>query len=169
MKNKPSASDFMAWDEHDHSGCVSAALRAAEEICLAKGVRLTELRRRVLELVWSGHKPIGAYTLLEQLQPGGRSAPPTVYRALDFLLEHGLIHRLSSLNAYVGCPHPGEPHAGQFLICESCQNLTELRDGAIEQAIEHSVQLNGFAPSRQTVEILGRCPQCRETTADQRR
>ncbi|HEY7746489.1 MAG TPA: transcriptional repressor [Desulfuromonadales bacterium] len=169
MKNIQAAADFMTWDEHDHSGCVETALRFAEEICLARGVRLTELRRRVLELVWSGHKPIGAYALLEQLQPGGRAAPPTVYRALDFLLEQGLIHRLSSLNAYVGCPRPGEPHAGQFLICESCQNLTELRDGAIEEAIERSVQRSGFAPSRQTVEILGRCPQCRETAGEEQR
>lgn len=155
-------SEPVPWAEHDHDGCVNEALRVAEEVCFARGVRLTELRRRVLALVWNGHKAVGAYTLLEQLQRTGKAAPPTVYRALDFLLEQGLIHRLSTLNAYVGCCRPGAPHSGQFLICEGCQNLVELDDNLIDQTIASRSCTGGFQPSRQTVEILGLCPRCQK-------
>ncbi len=150
------------WEEHDHAGCISDALHSAEEICRARGVRLTELRRRVLELVWESHKPVGAYALLEQLQQAGKAAPPTVYRALEFLLEQGLIHRLASLNAYVGCTRPGESHSGLFLICESCRNLSELDGGAIDDAIARSSRTSGFEPTRQTVEVQGLCASCRK-------
>jgi len=162
MMHKDAAAGGISWAEHDHAGCVSEALRVAEEVCEARGVRLTHLRRRVLELVWNGHKAIGAYTLLEHLQQEGKAAPPTVYRALDFLLEQGLIHRLASLNAYVGCIRPGSPHSGQFLICEACQNLIEFHDLAVDQAISSRSRSDGFLPSRQTVEILGLCPRCQD-------
>ena len=90
---------------HDHSRCVSHALAEAEAICARQGLRLTALRKRVLELVWASHKPLGAYDILGVLsdEDGRRAAPPTVYRALDFLLENGLVHRIASLNAFVGC------------------------------------------------------------------
>jgi Fur family transcriptional regulator, zinc uptake regulator len=149
------------WAEHDHSSCIEEALRLAEEVCHSRGVRLTELRRKILRLIWGGHKAVGAYTLLEQLQPGGGGAPPTVYRTLDFLLEQGLIHRLASLNAYIGCRHPAKPHSGQFLICEACHNLTELADEEIDRAIIRSSLGSDFTPLRQTVEVLGLCPLCR--------
>ena len=97
---------------HDHSHCVTHALGEAESLCTKSGVRLTDLRRRVLELVWQSHKPLGAYDILAVLseQDGRRAAPPTVYRALDFLLENGLVHRIASLNAFIGCNHPGHAH-----------------------------------------------------------
>jgi Fur family zinc uptake transcriptional regulator len=99
---------------HDHSHCVHSALSEADTLCAQKGLRLTALRRRVLELVWQSHKPLGAYDILAVLseQDGRRAAPPTVYRALDFLLENGLVHRISSLNAFVGCVHPGARASG---------------------------------------------------------
>jgi Fur family transcriptional regulator, zinc uptake regulator len=162
MTSKLPAQALGPWSEHDHADCIEEALRQAEAVCLARGVRLTELRRRVLQLIWGGHKAVGAYALLEQLQPGGGGAPPTVYRTLDFLLEHGLIHRLASLNAYVGCRHPAEPHSGQFLICEACHNLTELTDVEIDRAIVRGSLGNDFTPSRQMVEVLGLCPLCRD-------
>jgi Fur family zinc uptake transcriptional regulator len=149
-------------EDHDHEDCVAAALAAAEDLCRQRGRRLTSLRRRVLQLVWSGHRPVGAYAVLEMLQTEGRAAPPTVYRALEFLQEQGLVHRLASLNAYVGCIHPGRPHAGQFLICQSCQTLVELDDRQVTAAIAGSARSAGFQVSRQTVEILGRCPRCRQ-------
>ncbi len=161
---KPSrqlASPFIDAD-HDHQHCVSVALALAEKVCRRNGARLTELRRRVLELVWANHKPVGAYQILESLQREGRAAPPTVYRALDFLQEQGFVHRLASLNAYAGCAHPGEPHVGQFLICESCQGLAELIDPAVVEAIEKSSRAAGFTAQRPTIEILGLCPRCRE-------
>ena len=98
-------------ERHDHLDCVRAAVSRAQDLCRRRGARLTPLREHVLELVWCSHAPIGAYQLLERLaDTRGRVAPPTIYRALDFLSREGLIHRIVSLNAYVGCPQPGRPH-----------------------------------------------------------
>ena len=116
---------------HDHDDCISTALRAAERVCRDKGLRFTGIRRRVLELVWASHRPIGAYEILDKLNRQGRkAAPPTVYRALEFLIEAELVHRLDSLNAFIGCPDPGSSHAGQFLICRRCRSVAELDDDA---------------------------------------
>src|SRR5574343_1592136 len=147
---------------HDHSRCVSHALAEAEAICARQGLRLTALRKRVLELVWASHKPLGAYDILGVLsdEDGRRAAPPTVYRALEFLLENGLVHRIASLNAFVGCNHPGEAHQGQFLICRQCQTAIELEQSAISDAIVASAQAVGFAVEGQTVEVVGLCATC---------
>lgn len=148
---------------HDHQQCVDHALSAAEQVCEREGVRFTALRRRVLELVWQSHKPLGAYDILETLSrdDGRRAAPPTVYRALDFLLDNGLIHRIASLNAFIGCTSPEHSHQGQFLICRECRVTIELDQSAIRQAIEQSAQVEGFAVEAETVEVLGLCRQCR--------
>ena len=131
-------------------------------LCAQKGLRLTALRRRVLELVWQSHKPLGAYDILAVLseQDGRRAAPPTVYRALDFLLDNGLVHRISSLNAFVGCSHPEQPHQGQFLICRQCHAAIELDQDDISAAIVRSAASVGFSVESQTVEIVGLCASC---------
>lgn len=146
----------------DHQNCIDTAIATAEVLCQQRKQRFTAIRRRVLELVWQQHKPIGAYQVLEILQQDGRTAPPTVYRALDFLQQLGLVHRIASLNAYIGCAHPGEPHDGQFLICESCKALAELDVPEINRAIAQSALDSGFETRRQTVEIMGLCPNCRK-------
>ncbi len=150
-------------DSHDHATCVGTALGRARALCDARGVRLTPLRERVLELVWSGHKPRGAYAILEDLaeEGGRRPAPLTVYRALDFLVEQGLVHRIESLNAYVGCADPGTAHTGQFLVCERCGNAAELDDPRIAKAVAEAAGALGFQVTRQTVEVAGLCPACR--------
>ncbi len=146
---------------HDHDRCVADALSAAEDMCAAAGDRLTPLRRRVLELVWGSHRPIGAYAILDQLKSGGRSAaPPTVYRALEFLLEHGLIHRIESLNAFAGCSHPGDSHLVQFLICRSCGTAAELDDRRLSEAIGRSAADQGFNIQSRVVELSGICAAC---------
>ena len=146
---------------HDHDACISDALDKASEICADRGLRLTVLRRRVLELVWQAHKPIGAYTILAHLSEDGRkAAPPTVYRALDFLLEEGLVHRLASVNAFVGCSDPGHTIFGQFLICSECAEVTELQDLGIVTAVEKSAADKGFSVQGQVIEIVGVCPAC---------
>jgi Fur family zinc uptake transcriptional regulator len=146
---------------HDHAACRSQALSRAEQYCRGKGLRLTALRRRVLELVWAGHQPLGAYALLETLIGEGRkAAPPTVYRSLDFLMQHGLIHRIASLNAYVGCSHPGQAHEAQFFICEGCGQAAEIGDPSIESAISRDAKRLGFQISRQTIEVAGTCARC---------
>ncbi len=146
---------------HDHRKCVAEALAAAEDICAAQSVKLTDLRRRVLELIWSGHQPVRAYDLLDRLRGKRRgAAPPTVYRALDFLLDAGLIHRIESLNAYVGCGEPATSHGGQFLICGDCGRVAELDDDGISRRLKARARDLGFSVHRQTIEIMGLCAQC---------
>lgn len=152
---------------HRHQNCVADALEKAELICTERGLRLTPLRRRVLELIWTGHEPVGAYELLDRLRDEKRNAaPPTVYRALDFLLEHGLVHRLESLNAFVGCGEAGHrAHEGQFLICQDCGTVGELDDPEIEKLLTRKARGLGFDPRRQTIEIQGLCPDCATSAA----
>ena len=148
--------------DHDHGCCIAHALEMAEAECSRRGARLTEVRRRVLELVWRSHAPVGAYALLQVLgREGFCAAPPTIYRALDFLLAHGLIHRIERLNANAGCTRPGVPHAGQFLLCEGCGAAAELDDETIDAAIAAAATRAGFSVTRQTVEVDGLCPSCR--------
>lgn len=158
MSNTP-----LACTPHDHRHCVSSALAEADTLCERAGVRLTTLRKRVLELVWQSHKPLGAYDILAELstQDGRRAAPPTVYRALDFLLENGLVHRIASLNAFIGCNHPEHPHQGQFLICRNCHTAIELEQAAISAAIDHAARSVDFQVEGQTVEVVGLCAICR--------
>lgn len=147
---------------HDHRKCIDDAIAAAETRCARDGRSFTALRRKVLELVWSSHGPVGAYDLLHMLRAERRNAaPPTVYRALDFLLECGLIHRIESLNAYVGCGSPEVHHGGEFLICRECSAVAELDDPAISRAIAKKASVLGFDVERQTIEVTGLCPRCR--------
>lgn len=148
---------------HDHDDCVRAALDAAEAQCDRHGARLTALRRRVLELVWTSHEPVGAYALLDTLKAEGQAAaPPTVYRALDFLLVQGLIHRLERRNAFVGCRRPTTPHSAEFLICTDCGRVAELDDPSIGAAVRLGAEAQGFTVTRQTIEVEGLCPDCRK-------
>lgn len=148
-------------EKHNHARCISRALSRAQDHCSRNEVRFTAIRRRVLEIVWQSHRPLGAYAILEILVGEGRScAPPTVYRALDFLLEQGLVHRIASLNAFVGCMHPGHVSTGQFLICESCGSATELNDVGVEKAISRGADSVGFRARAHTIEVAGVCPNC---------
>jgi len=139
------------------------ALNEARRICHENNGRLTRQRMRALELVWQSHRPVGAYEILEQLRAEGfNGAPPTVYRALEFLLDHGLIHRIESLNAYTGCAYPGERHSGQFLICSMCHRVAELDDPKVIRAISKTPASMGFVADKPVVEIRGLCPGCRD-------
>lgn len=151
--------NFDAYRANGHD--VDSALRSAERLCLRRGSRLTALRRRVLEIILHSDRPQGAYAILDELRAEGRSgAPPTVYRALDFLLEQRLIHRLASLNVFIGCPHPEHHHNGQFLICQHCGRVAELASFTVEQAIRDSASEHQFMVTSQMVEILGYCADC---------
>lgn len=146
---------------HDHDSCVASAMATAEDLCRQRGLRFTALRRRVLALVWDSHKPVGAYDILDQLgAEGRRAAPPTVYRALDFLIEAGLVHRLDSLNAFIGCPDPARSHSGQFLICRLCRTVLELNDLDIDKLVEDKAKQLGFSAVHQMLEIQGLCSDC---------
>ena len=146
---------------HNHEDCVATAVSTAEALCRGRGLRLTRLRRRVLELVWDSHRPVGAYEILAALnEEGKRAAPPTVYRALDFLIEAHLVHRLDSLNAYIGCPDPSGAHDGQFLICSSCRSVAELDDSELQAQVAHRAARFGFRATHQVLEIQGICAAC---------
>ena len=148
--------------DHDHGVCTASALASAETLCLARGARLTAVRRKVLGLVWQSHAPMGAYDLLARLnRGGGRVAPITVYRALDFLMAQGLVHRIASLNAYIGCSHAGHAHAAQFLICKGCGSAAELESPALRRALAKAVSGRGFTIDHEIVEISGLCPHCK--------
>jgi Fur family zinc uptake transcriptional regulator len=141
---------------------VTQAIETADRLCREKGLRFTLLRQRVLELVWTSHKPVGAYDILEKLnQEGRKAAPPTVYRALEFLIEAELVHRLDSLNAFVGCADPSSSHSGQFLICRACRSVTELDDSDISTVVQKTAADRGFTAVRQMLEIQGLCRACR--------
>ena len=166
-KFRETAMKSLSGDRHDHGICVADALQRAEAVCAARGVRLTKLRRHVLELIWeSGHAPIGAYDLLRRLDKEHAAAvPTTVYRALDFLLEQGLVHRIESLNAFVGCASPQEEHVGQFLICRNCGTAAEMNDARIDRAIDKVATELGFSADGRVVEVRGLCPSCRSAEA----
>lgn len=153
--------------DHDHDACVEQGLTLAENSCAERGARLTPLRRRVLELLLTaGHRAIGAYDLLDRLaaEEGKRPAPPAVYRALDFLVEHGLAHRLASINAFVGCAHPAAAHRPQFLICRNCRAVAELDAGALAHKLDRVAEAAGFTLLDAVVELDGLCPRCHPAT-----
>lgn len=144
-----------------HAHSAQEALSHAESLCAARGVRLTPLRRRVLELVQSRTEAVKAYDLLAQLSTEDHAAkPPTVYRALDFLLEQGLIHRVDSLNAFVSCNHPDQPHAAHLLLCERCGQVQELHNASMEAAIAKAVAATGFVTRHARLEVQGQCAAC---------
>ncbi len=157
--NKP-----LACRSHDHTQCIEGALTSARVLCAGKGVRLTALREQVLELIWQSHKPLGAYTLMDMLGEAStrRIAPPTVYRALDFLLDQHLIHRINSLNAFIGCPHPGTQHQNHFLICRQCGIAIECNTDSLGRLIDQTGHTAGFSVEHQSLEIVGLCPNCQE-------
>ncbi|MDQ2070466.1 transcriptional repressor [Natronospira bacteriovora] len=155
----------MAAQAHNHQHCIRNALASAERVCAERGARLTPLRKRVLELIWESHEAIKAYDLLDRLgDEGGSAKPPTVYRALEFLLAQGLIHRIESENAYVGCRHPERTHEFQLLICDDCRHVEEISVAGVTRALGEQALKQGFRVSSQTVEVHGQCPDCRSAS-----
>jgi Fur family transcriptional regulator, zinc uptake regulator len=146
---------------HDHTRCVDRAVAAAERVCAAKRFNLTPLRKRVLEIVWRQHEPIGAYEILAELaKGGGNPAPQTVYRALEFLQEAGLVHRLDTLNAFLGCDRPEDAHSGQFLVCSRCRRVAEIEDSILNRTLKDRARSLGFRLDASPVEIKAICAQC---------
>ena len=144
---------------HVHDG--DAFVHEVERACEQRGLRLTPIRANALRLIADAGRPVKAYELLDLMKTThDAAAPPTVYRALDFLLEHGFIHRLASVNAFVGCHMPRVQHSVPFLICDRCQSATELEDESIVGALEARARALGFAPQAQTLEVHGLCAEC---------
>ena len=138
------------------------ALARAQRICTLRGGRLTPVRRRVLELILQADQPTRAYALLAQLERGrSKLGPPTVYRALDFLLAHKLIHKVETSNAFVACGDAEHLHQSQFVICDDCGATEEIRDDGIVESLRRLGEERGFAIERQVIEARGLCPVCR--------
>ncbi len=144
-----------------HERCVDRALSRAESLSRKRKLRFTPVRRRVLEIVWESHRPSKAYDVLAKLRKIMPSAkPPTVYRALDFLLANGLVHKLGSLHAYVGCSHPLRHCECSFLICSKCNAIKECCNGVLRHAIVTTAGKNRFLLGKSTLEIGGECRDC---------
>jgi Fur family transcriptional regulator, zinc uptake regulator len=147
--------------EHDHSLCINSAIEAAEQLCTLRGALLTPIRHKVLELILNSHRAIKAYDLLDQIRLVNVAAKPsTVYRALDFLLEQGLIHRVESLNAFVGCHLSGVGHDEVLLICTLCHNVEERAAQSVMLTLAEELGVAGFVSHRKTLEIHGYCKNC---------
>ncbi|BBA33117.1 transctiptional regulator [Methylocaldum marinum] len=162
----PSREEYLT-PTHDHRGCVDRALRVAEQLCAQREVRLTPIRRKVLELIWESHRAVKAYDLLDRIKPFEQAAKPaTVYRALEFLLEQKLIHRVESLNAFIGCNCSERRHEQLLLICERCGNVEERPGTEVMAAVASEVEEAGFKLHRKAIEIHGLCPHCVQPEAE---
>lgn len=146
---------------HDHGTCVSTALDDVEAECEARGLQLTKVRKRVLEILLAEHKAMGAYKVLDTLrQEGLGSQPPVAYRALDFLVKNGFAHKIESMNAFVACSSPSEDHLPSFLICKNCDAVAETRGGPVMRPIKRTVDDIGFQVDSAIIEINGLCINC---------
>jgi Fur family zinc uptake transcriptional regulator len=150
---------------HDHARCSADAIAHAEAACAEQGERLTTLRRLVLEAVASSHKPVGAYEIMDMLAGDKRRpAPVTVYRALEFLMKHGFVHRIESRNAYFACAHNHDSGAiVAFLVCDACGTVGEATTAAMGQLVAGVARKAGFKPSMSVIEITGTCSNCRRS------
>lgn len=151
-----------AFEPHDHRRCIQSALTGAEARVRDNGVRLTPVRRRTLEILLERHGAMGAYEVLDRLAAEGFGhQPPVAYRALEFLVENGLVHRIRRLNGFAACTHPGGDHHAAFLICRACNALAEIADAPMQRALEQGAAHAGFTVERASIEALGLCAGCR--------
>jgi Fur family transcriptional regulator, zinc uptake regulator len=158
--NKPA---FPAPD-HDHGRCAAEGIQHAERLCQARAQKFTPIRRHVLQALLASHRPLGAYEIIDALaQSMPRPAPITVYRALDFLMTNGLVHRIESRNAYLACAH-GHDEAAlvAFLICDRCGSVGEIPAAPVAQSLSLAARATGFAPKLSVVEITGVCAHCQK-------
>ncbi len=152
----------LAFASHDHSHCAGETLARAEAEAARLGLRLTPVRRRVLEILLESHRAMGAYEVLDRLAAEGfGNQPPVAYRALEFLVENGLAHRVRRLNAFAACMHPGEAHAPVFLICRACDAVAEAPGGPVRAALDAGAEALGFTVERASIEAVGLCPACK--------
>ena len=150
--------------DHDHGRCTADAIAHAEQVCANWAQRLTPICRQVLEALLSSHRPLGAYEVIDRLAKSmPRPAPITVYRALDFLMENGLVHRIESRNAFLACAHDHDATAMvAFLICDRCGSVGEIPAAPVAQSLQAAARASGFVPKLSVVEIAGTCAHCQK-------
>lgn len=155
------APNIAPFHAHNHDTCAKNAITNAEMRAESEGLRLTPVRRRVLEILVEEHRALGAYEVLERLRAEGLgNQPPIAYRALDFLVKQGFAHRIRRLNAFTACMAPGEDHAPVFLICEVCDSVVELAGTQTAKSMRAETDRIGFEVSRMNIEAVGVCPAC---------
>jgi Fur family zinc uptake transcriptional regulator len=150
--------------DHDHGRCTADAIAHAEQVCAKRTQKFTPIRRQVLQALLSSHRPLGAYEVIDELAKSmPRPAPITVYRALDFLMENGLVHRIESRNAFLACAHDhDETSMVAFLICDHCGSVGEIPAAPVAQSLNAAARATGFAPKLSVVEIAGTCAHCQK-------
>jgi Fur family transcriptional regulator, zinc uptake regulator len=150
--------------DHDHDRCAAEGINHAERICRERSQKLTPIRRQVLQALLASHRPLGAYEIIDALAKSmPRPAPITVYRALDFLMANGLVHRIESRNAFLACAHDHDAAAMvAFLICERCGSVGEIPAATMAQSLGAAARATGFAPKLSVVEITGTCAHCQK-------
>ena len=147
--------------QHDHAHCTADLIARAERTCERRGSKLTGQRREILSSVAQSHSAVGAYDIIERMaEHGPRPAPITVYRALDFLLAHGLVHKIESRNAFVACSHSHEGQPAALLICESCGTVAELDAPEIFKLVGEKAKAQKFTPAHTLIEMSGTCGAC---------
>jgi len=164
MSTTGSASNTIGFTEHDHTACVIGALNAADTLCCKRNLRMTRTRRRVLEILLESHAALGAYDVLSRLDDEGLgSNPPVAYRALSFLVENGMVHRIEKLNAFVACAHPGKDHKPVFMWCLGCGTVAETAARTAHGLLGRSARQTGFVIEHAVVEAEGFCPACQHS------
>lgn len=150
-----------AFEPHDHKSCIADGVAAAAAICRERNLQFTAVRRRVLEILLSEHKAMGAYEILDILRAEGLgSQPPVAYRALEFLTKHGFAHRIERLNSFIACSHLDNPHAPVFLICRTCERVVEAESDPASGELGRAARRAGFVIERAVREAEGLCPDC---------
>lgn len=150
--------------QHETTASPCAAyLERAETRCRERGAQLTPIRREVLALLYDSENGLKAYDLLAKFkEQRGNATPPTIYRALDFLIEQGLVHKIERLNQFVACRHESHHLPGLFLVCPRCGKVSELQDAALMASLMQRVAEAGHSLDCQEVEISSTCPGCRQ-------
>jgi Fur family transcriptional regulator, zinc uptake regulator len=159
---QPAADAGLAFRRHDHRHCCGGLIARADELATERGLKLTPVRRRALEILLEEHRALGAYEVLERLAGEGfGNKPPVAYRALDFLVENGMAHRIARLNAFMACMHPGDDHTPMVMICRACRSVAEAPAEPVAAAVAGAAAAAGFAVEGTVVEALGLCSACR--------
>ena len=154
-----------AFSDHDHRACAAEVLARADARATAEGLRLTPMRRRVLEILAADHRALGAYEVLDRLaEDGTPRQPPVAYRALDYLVQHGFAHRIQALNAFAACTDASPDHIPAFFICDTCQAVAETPVRAVGEAMTAAAGRIGFALDAMNLEAVGQCPACEGAT-----
>ncbi len=159
--NSAKKTEALGFEQHDHRTCVKKGMSAAEARCAEEGLRFTSVRQKTLEILLQEHRALGAYEVLDRLREDGfGSQPPVAYRALEFLVSNGFVHKIEKLNAFIACANPGTTHSPAFMICRECESVAETQSMPARGALGEAAKAAGFMIEKTVVEAEGLCPSC---------